>query len=252
MPPDQSTDTATPYVRLATLDDLDEFVQAANRAFLHDPVFNYFANLKQFIDPEVDAEEYRRRGKFLYFLAKSCFLAGGRVSVVVDPANNGSIAGGALLMPPRKRMAAWRLHLLFKSGFGSVLKQWGLAGLWKMSIEYQNGCEKKMKRCFEEKGVQESPTEAWYVQLIFTDPDYQGRGLMSKLMRDAFADAPEATFCLEASTAKSRDLYAHLGFENPLPIQMGVGSSNSSGLCATGKDATGVEAYAMGRWPSKR
>ncbi|KAJ3508421.1 hypothetical protein NLJ89_g5760 [Agrocybe chaxingu] len=235
MPLDQSMNTTTPYVRPATLDDLDEFVKAANRAFLHDPVFNYFANLKQFVDPEVDAEEYR-----------------GHVTVVVDPANNGRIVGGALWMPPRKRMAAWKLHLLFKSGFGKVLKQWGLGGLSKMVIGYQSVSEKKMKKCFEEKGVQESPKEAWYVQLIFTDPDYQGRGLMSKLMRDAFAKAPEATFCLEASTAKSRDLYAHLGFENPIPIPVGVGLCNSSGLRATGKDAAGVEAYAMGRWPSKR
>ncbi|CAA7262255.1 unnamed protein product [Cyclocybe aegerita] len=252
MASEQMAETTKPYVRVATLDDLDEFVQVANRAFLHDPAFNYSANLQKLIDPKVDADESRRRGDLHLFLAKSCFLAGGRVTVVVDPESNGRIAAGALWMPPRKRLAIWQLYLLFKAGFGRVLQHWKLTGFLRMIIEYHDGAEKKMKRCFQEKGVKEPPEDAWYVQQIFTDPDYQGRGLMSTLMREAFANAPEATFCLEASTAKSRDQYAHLGFENPIPIPMGVGKCNTSGLRATGKDATGVEIYAMGRWPSKQ
>ena len=36
---------------------------------------------------------------------------------------------------------------------------------------------------------------------------------MSLLVREAFAHAPEAIFELEATTAKSRDQYSHLGFE---------------------------------------
>ncbi|KAJ3514271.1 hypothetical protein NLJ89_g2463 [Agrocybe chaxingu] len=252
MATEHTMEKTKPYVRVATLDDLDEFVKVANRAFLHDPAFNYTGNLKTLIDPEVDGEEYRRRGNLHLFLAKSCFLAGGRVTVVVDPENNGRIAAGALWLPPRKRLAVSQLHLLFKAGFGLILKQWKLTGFQRMVIEYHEGSEKKLKRCFKEKGAKESPEDAWYVQQIFTDPEYQGKGLMSTLMREAFANAPEATFCLEASTAKSRDQYARLGFENPIPIPMGVGKCNSSGLRATGKDAAGVEIYAMGRWPSKQ
>jgi len=36
---------------------------------------------------------------------------------------------------------------------------------------------------------------------------------MSKLVREAFAHSPEGIFTLEATTSKSRDQYAHLGFE---------------------------------------
>jgi hypothetical protein len=41
-------------------------------------------------------------------------------------------------------------------------------------------------------------------------------GLMSKLIREAFAHSPEGIFTLEATTSKSRDQYAHLGFEVPI------------------------------------
>ena len=75
--------------------------------------------------------------------------------------------------------------------------------------------------------------------MIFTDSEYQGKGsnffflvislrvgttlkfslmpffegMMSQLIREAFAHSPEGIFILEASTPKSRDQYAHLGFE---------------------------------------
>jgi len=35
-----------PYLRLATIDDLDKIVDSGFRAFLHDPVLNYFGNVK--------------------------------------------------------------------------------------------------------------------------------------------------------------------------------------------------------------
>lgn len=84
-----------------------------------------------------------------------------------------------------------------------------------------------------------SVDDTWYLQMVGTDPEYQGRGvfstfepnqmvfhvnphinissifegLMSLLVRDAFAYDPQSTFTLEATTAKSRDQYKHLGFE---------------------------------------
>jgi hypothetical protein len=36
-----------PYLRLATIDDLDKIVDSGFRAFLHDPVLNYFGNVKK-------------------------------------------------------------------------------------------------------------------------------------------------------------------------------------------------------------
>ena len=37
--------------------------------------------------------------------------------------------------------------------------------------------------------------------------------MMSQLIREAFIHSPEGTFTLEATTPKSRDQYAHLGFK---------------------------------------
>jgi len=36
-----------PYLRLATIDDLDKIVDSGFRAFLHDPLLNYFGNVKE-------------------------------------------------------------------------------------------------------------------------------------------------------------------------------------------------------------
>jgi len=36
-----------PYLRLATIDDLDKIVDSGFRAFLHDPVLNYLGNVKK-------------------------------------------------------------------------------------------------------------------------------------------------------------------------------------------------------------
>ena len=38
-------------------------------------------------------------------------------------------------------------------------------------------------------------------------------GLMGKLIREEFVHAPSETFTLEASSAKSRGMYAHVGYE---------------------------------------
>ena len=92
-----------------------------------------------------------------------------------------------------------------------------------------------MRSIFREKGFKMSPDDSWCLQMIFTDPEYQGKGnsfcdlltsrnnteifyalwegMMSQLIREAFAHSPEGVFTLEASNAKSRDQYAHLGFE---------------------------------------
>ncbi|KAJ3508072.1 hypothetical protein NLJ89_g5954 [Agrocybe chaxingu] len=218
--------TDKPYVQAATPEDIDEIVQVAARAFVHDPIVNYFGNAPKLVDPELDLKEWKGRQTFHYFLIKATFLIG-RVMVAVDPADKGKIIAGALWMPPRKHNEQ------------------------RMTAEYQEVAEKMLKTCFEAKGAKGSPHKAWYLQMIFTDPDNQGRGLMSMLIREAFDYAPDSTFCLEATTEKSRDRYVHLGFEHPTPIVLGVGKADKDGVQAQGESATGFVSYAMGRWPSK-
>ncbi|KIM42276.1 hypothetical protein M413DRAFT_444707 [Hebeloma cylindrosporum] len=106
-----------------------------------------------------------------------------------------------------------------------------------------------MHKLFKNKGIKKSPDDSWYLQMIFTDPGYQGKGLMSKLVREAFAHSPEGIFTLEATTPKSRDQYAHLGFELPTPIKFGRGKADGRGVTASGDDANGLEIWAMAKYP---
>ncbi|KAF8170776.1 hypothetical protein BJ912DRAFT_882564, partial [Pholiota molesta] len=83
----------------------------------------------------------------------------------------------------------------------------------RMVIDYQGIYHSQLHHLFTRKGADMSVDDTWYLQVVGTDPEYQGRGLVSLLVRDAFTYDPEATFTLEAATTKSRDQYEHLGFK---------------------------------------
>ncbi|KDR78236.1 hypothetical protein GALMADRAFT_245316 [Galerina marginata CBS 339.88] len=221
MSSEASATRATPYVKLATLADLEELVDVAFRAFIHDPVMNYFGNVKKMLEEGVDLKACRDRRMFYAFLIRACFLVGGRVTVVMGRAEGSTedrILAGALWLPPRRRLAAWMVPTVLRAGVVSVLKGWGLTGFIRIVLDYQITCERTMHELFKVKAKKKSPEDSWYLQLTFTDPDYRGRGFMSLLVRDAFAHAPNDTFTLEATTDKSRDQYTHLGFEVCLVI----------------------------------
>jgi len=46
----------------------------------------------------------------------------------------------------------------------------------RIAFEYQAISESAMHKLFEQKGIKRSPDDAWYLQMIFTDPEYQGKG----------------------------------------------------------------------------
>ncbi|KAF9529873.1 hypothetical protein CPB83DRAFT_893106 [Crepidotus variabilis] len=258
-----------PYVRMATLEEAETLSAIAGRSFIHDPVFNYFNQIDHLLDPTVDEKEVEERRVWFSFLTKACFLVGGRVTVVVDPNENDKIVSAALWLPPKKRLAVWMVPTLFRAGVIPVLKNWGLTGLLvrdfpmaylgdctevenlfheqRIVLDYQDTAEKTMETCFKKTKKIGSAHNAWYLQLTFTDPDYYGKGFMSMLVREAFDHTPEATFVLEATTPKSRNMYAHLGFQNPTPINFGVKKADRNGLNARGEAALGVEIWAMAK-----
>jgi len=45
--PTPSSQQQQSYLRLATIDELEKIVDSGFRAFLHDPVLNYFGNVKK-------------------------------------------------------------------------------------------------------------------------------------------------------------------------------------------------------------
>ncbi|KAF8164674.1 hypothetical protein BJ912DRAFT_934828 [Pholiota molesta] len=181
------------YVRLATQEDVEDIVDVIHRAFMHDPVLNYFGSVKKLLDETVDTKECSHRRIFLKFLLVACFLVGGRITVIVDPniqtTQQGKIVAASFWLPPGKRLAIWMVPTLVRAGVFSVVKNWGVRSLLLLH------------HLFTRKGADISVDDTWYLQMVGTDPEYQGRGLLSLLVRDAFAYDPQATFTLEATSA---------------------------------------------------
>ncbi len=67
---------------------------------------------------------------------------------------------------------------------------------------------------FEALGEVHPQQPHWYLPLIGVNPDGQGRGLGSAMLRPVLArcDAEGVAAYLEATTERSRALYARLGF----------------------------------------
>ena len=87
----------------------------------------------------------------------------------------------------------------------------------------------------------------YYVFFIGTRQDCRGRGLASALMRHYQGLATKANLpvWLEATTAKSRDIYLKLGFEVVEEIVLGKGKVGSDGLLTKGDEAVGVRVWGM-------
>jgi ribosomal protein S18 acetylase RimI-like enzyme len=86
----------------------------------------------------------------------------------------------------------------------------------------------------------------FYVFFVGTRLDCRGRGLASALIRHYQSRATEAQLpiWLEATTAKSRDLYDRLGFEVVEEIVLGQGKVGADGLVVKAK-GEGVRVWGM-------
>jgi ribosomal protein S18 acetylase RimI-like enzyme len=89
--------------------------------------------------------------------------------------------------------------------------------------------------------------KCFYVFFIGTREDCRGRGHASTLIRHHQALATDANLpiWLEATTAKSRNIYLKLGFEVVQEIVLGKGRVGSDGLVTEGEKAVGVPVWGM-------
>lgn len=70
------------------------------------------------------------------------------------------------------------------------------------------------KHAFKNRPTKGGADATWYMTMVMVHPDHEGRGYCSLLTRETFeVGGPGACFTLDASTAKSRDQYLHIGFE---------------------------------------
>ncbi|KAF9054048.1 hypothetical protein BJ165DRAFT_681776 [Panaeolus papilionaceus] len=243
------------YVRLGNLQDVEAIQDIFTRSFENDPIINYF---RHGVTEGLSEKEWKQNRTFFGFIVKSTLLLKGRLTVVIDPeakgedGSEGKVVAAACWLPPGKRLSFGTPVVAVKSGLFGCIKSWGWGGFGRFSLIYPDKTHDGMHRCFKEMGHAKSNIEkTWYLLMTATNPTHQGRGCLSLLVREAFANAPDQIFTLEATTAKSRDQYLHLGYAQPTSIHIGKGKVNETGLADKGEKATGFSIYALAKWPSQ-
>ncbi|TFK69133.1 hypothetical protein BDN72DRAFT_857900 [Pluteus cervinus] len=246
----------TVSLRLAVPEEFPVIMESGTRAFIHDPVFNYFGQVDEFLDIDVNSKGRQGVENFIRFLLIGAKELKGRVVVAVKPQEPGAessplkvenIVGAAIWLPPHKRLAPWRVPLFIRAGLFRGFKLWGVGLLNRIILDHVDKSEKALDECYKSRGIKESPEKSWYLQLIWVNPDFQGQGYLSVLMQEGFKNnGGDVPFTLEATTARSRDRYLHFGFELITPFRIGVKSTNELGLTTRG--GPGVEVYSMIHW----
>jgi ribosomal protein S18 acetylase RimI-like enzyme len=173
-------------VRKATGADVPAIVRTLTRAFHDDPVMS-------FIFPDASKRPAILEA-FFDVSARRVYLGKGETYVCED----GSAA--ALWAPPGK----WKVSTLEigRNGprFARVMGRRLVFGLRAMNM-------------VERKHPHDPPH--YYLAILGTDPDHQGRGLGSALLDDLLtrADGEGVPSYLEASSERNRELYRRHGFE---------------------------------------
>jgi ribosomal protein S18 acetylase RimI-like enzyme len=182
MPP-----VSEPEIRRAGAADVSNLVEVLARAFDDDPVPNFLFR----------GEQRRRRGlrRFFSIQLRHMYLGDGEVWTTTDT------AGAALWAPPSKPRPG-RNDLL---NLVPVLPD--LAGLGR-----QVGAA---IRLFQSVDRARPRQEHWYLATLGTDPDHQGRGVGSALLRSVLgrADLEGLPAYLESSKERNLAFYGRHGFE---------------------------------------
>ncbi|KAJ7191864.1 hypothetical protein GGX14DRAFT_480875 [Mycena pura] len=245
------------HIRVATVADLDELAAMNQRAFLSSPPQSYFSGANAPLT--TDRKDEKRRNNqttFLRFLIRRSWSLGARITVVVIPGIGESgtdriiaatiwrppVTGDS--KPPSMLSALWM-------GLFSVLMNWGIGAMTRISDLVQSS-EHVLGDGYAERKLPGTPEDSWYLQLAGVDPDFQGKGYMSMLLQEAFRNAPNATFTLEATTPRARDVYKHYAFDVTQVVRevvVGKGKVDALGVNASGDAATGFPIYPMIKVP---
>ncbi|KAE9406653.1 hypothetical protein BT96DRAFT_915107 [Gymnopus androsaceus JB14] len=141
--------------------------------------------------------------------------------------------------------------------------------LLRTTNDYEDGRHRVYKRAFKTKAMEVpvpagrengnghkklmKPNDTWYLH------KYEGLGFLSTLMREGYAHmhrtTPGIPATLESSSTRSRDRYAHLGFELMEPqtiLGSWKGPRDKNHARKQKEELTGVPYYNMVNWdPSK-
>jgi len=135
---------------------------------------------------------------------------------------------------------------IFRVSPWKSIRSWGLGVFKKTMFDFTPKADKMHDRAFAERGMKR--LDSWHLLEIAIDPAYEGKGYCSLLMRDGFQRASGKPIYLESTTPRSRDIYAHLGFEVDKEHRFGVGSIDEMGIVAKGEAAVGWPCFIMTKW----
>ncbi|KAK0209274.1 hypothetical protein DFS33DRAFT_521711 [Desarmillaria ectypa] len=248
--------TPSALIRAATKEDVEAAVTVLTRAYLNDPSLNWFGSVKKqnaVTDIDSPVPGVQRTVKnlrcFQRCLVTVVMLVGGIVTLaVVSSQGDGKgeqVIGVALWLQPGQTFDM-PLGKLLKAGAWSVLKGWGIRGLKRIFLDFTPPVEKAVSKAFKARSMDR--LDSWHLLEIVVDPDWQGKGVSSVLLRDGFSRVKHKPIHLEASSPKNRDIYAHFGFEVDEEHLFGKGQADCHGLHAKGAEATGFSEWVMTKW----
>jgi GNAT superfamily N-acetyltransferase len=193
-PPRPGRPSTPPAVREATHADTPAMTQALARAFHDDPVFNW-----------------------LY------------------PGAEARLKHGRRYFEGRARLLLRQRHVYTVDG-GHAAAMWARPGEWhdpplealRQIFELAPGIGRRALRALVGQHRMESnhPSEPhWYLAVLGTDPDHQGRGLASALMQPVLdgCDRDEIPAYLETATERNVAFYTRHGFRTTGEIQLPKG-----------------------------
>ncbi|KAK0193529.1 hypothetical protein F5146DRAFT_1031105 [Armillaria mellea] len=136
---------------------------------------------------------------------------------------------------------------LIKSGAFLVLMGWGIRGAQggfssgsngrRVFVDFTPHVEESLHKSFKSRNLDR--LDSWHLLEIVVDPDWEGKGFCSLLMKDGFSRASPKPIHLEATTPRSKDIYIYHGFEIGSEHAFGKGQVDEAGHAAKGAEATG-------------
>ncbi|KAK0203318.1 hypothetical protein DFS33DRAFT_784927 [Desarmillaria ectypa] len=254
LPPEPTSGTNA-TVRIATRDDVETAATVLMRAFSNDPAMNWWGCVKR--ENEVTecnspsppmVQTMKRLLNFQRCLVKITMLVGGIVTLAVVPSSDEKgerVVAVSLWLKPGQTFDL-PLTTLLKAGAWSVAMGWGICGLKRLLVDFTPHVEDTLLKAYKARNIDR--LDSWHLLEVVVDPDCQGKGLSSLLMKEGFTRTSPKSVHLEATTVKNRDIYAHLGFEIDEEHLFGKGQVDRKGLAAKGAAATGYPEWVMTKW----
>ncbi|PIL32200.1 hypothetical protein GSI_05445 [Ganoderma sinense ZZ0214-1] len=245
-------------VRAALPNELEDVARVLTRAFVNDPAMNWFGGVKELVkdldNPGTRSEQKTVRNQLWFQRAavKTTFLINGFVDVVVIPGSSEcqdgkeEIVAVAIWFPPGESLDLPPMTFV-RAGLLKVICGWGLTSSKRMLVDFTPAVERSLAKSFKARGLDRQ--DSWYLFEIVVDPVHQGKGYTTMLMDAGFQRTTPNPVHLEATKARTRDIYAHYGFEVDEEHYFGVGTVDKNGLKTRGDAATGYpEWILMTKW----